>query len=288
MARPARNIVVIDDDMAMELLAERLRFQGHEARRLSSAAEALDQIDTVVAADLIVLDIIMSWPDTISATEMDNARTAGMQVMRQIRARNEDVPVIAYSATQDRSLIDAINADPRSDFCSKWEGISLADMIALIHRKLGVSDSPEPEQPFIVHGHDDKTKLELKNFLQNKLGFREPIVLHEQPSLGRTIIEKFEDNAAVSTIVFVLLTPDDIGASVEDSNDKKRRARQNVIFEMGYFLGSLGRLSGRVVLLHRGPIELPSDLSGVIYIDITGGIEAAGEQIRNELQNVIN
>ncbi len=288
MPRRPLNIVVIDDDMAIELLADRLRLLGHGARRLSTAAEALEQIDTVVAADLIVLDIIMSWPETVSGTEMDSARTAGMEVMRQIRASNEHVPVIVYSATQDGSLIEGINADPRSHFCSKWEGASLADMIALIHRTLGVSEPQESEQPFIVHGHDDKTTLELKNFLQNRLRFKEPIILHEQPSLGRTIIEKFEDNVAVSTIVFVLLTPDDVGASVEDSNDEKRRARQNVIFEMGYFLGSLGRLSGRVVLLHRGPIELPSDLSGVIYVDITGGVEAAGEQIRSELQNVIH
>ena len=184
MPRPAFKIVVIDDDMAMELLAERLRFQGHEARRLTSAADAIEQMDIVAAADLVVLDIIMSWPNTISGTEMDSARTAGMEVLRQIRAHNEDLPVLAYSATQDQSLIDAVNADPSSDFCSKWEGASLADMVTLVHRRLGVSDSPEPEQPFIVHGHDDKTKLALKNFLQNKLGFKEPIILHEQPSLA--------------------------------------------------------------------------------------------------------
>ncbi|OGA67701.1 MAG: hypothetical protein A3G81_11210 [Betaproteobacteria bacterium RIFCSPLOWO2_12_FULL_65_14] len=114
----------------------------------------------------------------------------------------------------------------------------------------------------------------------------EPIILHEQPSMGRTVIEKFEDYAADAQLAFVLLTPDDKVAPADSSNDLKRRARQNVILELGFFLGKLGRLSGRVFLLHKGPIELPSDLSGVIYIDITGGVDAAGETIRKELKHV--
>ena len=90
----------------------------------------------------------------------------------------------------------------------------------------------------------------------------------------------------MSSIVFVLLTPDDISAGSDDPDDLKRRARQNVIFEMGYFLGTLGRRSGRVLLLYQPPLELPSDLSGVVYIDISQGIEATAEKIRMEIQNV--
>lgn len=211
-----------------------------------------------------------------------------MEMLRQIRNRTQRTPVIVFSATQDRSLIDAINDDPNSTFRSKWDSASLSEIVELINQTLGITHVQEKEQSFIVHGHDDTVKLEVKNYLQNKLGLNEPIILHEQPSLGRTIIEKFEDSAALSTIVFVLLTPDDMGASADQSNDQKRRARQNVIFEMGYFLGTLGRRSGRVILLHRGPIELPSDLAGVIYIDISGGIEAAGEQIRRELEYALD
>ena len=92
----------------------------------------------------------------------------------------------------------------------------------------------------------------------------------------------------MSALVFVLLTPDDIGAKGDESDDVKRRARQNVIFEMGYFLGALGRRSGRVVLLYWSSLDLPSDLSGVIYIDISKGIEAAGETIRKEIAHVTN
>jgi len=114
------------------------------------------------------------------------------------------------------------------------------------------------------------------------------LILHERPNVGRTIIEKFEDYASTSQLVFVLLTPDDIVASEGDPDDAKRRARQNVIFEMGFFLGTLGRSSGRVILLYKPPLDLPSDIAGIVYIDISQGIEAAGEKIRKEIEHVTN
>ena len=84
-------------------------------------------------------------------------------------------------------------------------------------------------------------------------------------------------------MVFVLLTPDDKTAPSTASDDVKRRARQNVIFELGYFFAKLQRAGSRVILLTRGEVELPSDISGILYIDISRGIEAAGEVLRAEL-----
>jgi hypothetical protein len=157
---------------------------------------------------------------------------------------------------------------------------SLVDRITQV-----LSDVPLPKpKTFIVHGRAETLKYQLKNYLQNTLGFPEPVILHEQPSLGRTIIEKFEDESFDVDLVFVLLTPDDEFASSESDNLQKRRARQNVIFELGYFMAKIGRKSGRVLLLHKGPIDLPSDISGLVYIDISNGIESAGESIRRELQ----
>jgi predicted nucleotide-binding protein len=78
-------------------------------------------------------------------------------------------------------------------------------------------------------------------------------------------------------------TPDDPGWSASDPVNEKRRARQNVIFEMGYFYGKLQRRKGRVTLLYSGDLELPSDIAGVIYINISDGIESAGEALRREL-----
>jgi len=137
--------------------------------------------------------------------------------------------------------------------------------------------------PFIVHGHDNEMKKDLKDFLQNKFGFREPIILEQQSSRGETIIEKFERHATKTKLVFVLLTPDDKLTNIRDNEGKGNRSRQNVIFELGYFIGRLGRKSGKIILLKKGEIDIPSDIHGVIYIDITKGIEESLQKIRNEL-----
>lgn len=91
------------------------------------------------------------------------------------------------------------------------------------------------------------------------------IILHEQPNQGRTVIEKFEGSADVDFAV-VLLTPDDVGHIADGSDEPKPRARQNVIFELGYFVGRLGR--SRVCALHKGGVEILSDYDGVIYVSM--------------------
>ena len=124
------------------------------------------------------------------------------------------------------------------------------------------------DEIFIIHGRDNETKQTVARFLEN-LDLK-PIILHEQSNQGRTIIEKFEQHTQVGFAV-VLLTPDDVGALQEDAKHWKPRARQNVIFEFGYFIGYLGR--NRVCALTKGDIEIPSDYDGVIYIsmDDAGG-----------------
>lgn len=123
---------------------------------------------------------------------------------------------------------------------------------------------------FIVHGHDDSIKQDVARFLE-KLGLN-PIVLHEQPNKGRTIIEKFEDHSNVRFAV-VLLTPDDVGRTKAPSSlgvpPQHDRARQNVILELGYFIGTLGR--NRVCALYHEGVELPSDLSGILYVKLDKG-----------------
>lgn len=114
---------------------------------------------------------------------------------------------------------------------------------------------------FIVHGHNDTRKLEVARFIENDLK-RNAIILHEQPNRGRTIIEKFEDYSKVDFAV-ALWTADDDGKSKKEI-DLKDRARQNVIFETGFFIGKLGREN--VIVLYEDGVEIPSDYSGVIFI----------------------
>ena len=131
----------------------------------------------------------------------------------------------------------------------------------------GVRVDPNSRDVFVVHGHDSAATESVARFL-GKLDLN-PIILHEQPNLGRTLIEKFEANSGVGFAV-VLLTPDDIGG-VATGGELQPRARQNVILELGYFIGKLGR--SRVCALYTTGIEIPSDIHGVAYVpfDASGG-----------------
>jgi hypothetical protein len=215
---------------------------------------------------------------------LEGSRTTGMRVFQELRSRRIDLPILVFTANQDPAVIDVVQQDEHARFLSRWSSPTFKEFIRVVSEMLGREPEGLPLKTFIVHGHDNETKLAVKNYLQNRLHLPEPIVLHEQANLGRTLIEKFEDYSAGVDLVFVLLTPDDLLATSGTGEDEKRRARQNVILELGFFLGKLGRLSGRVFLLHKGLLELPSDLSGVIYLNIDDGIDSVGEQIRLEIE----
>jgi len=134
---------------------------------------------------------------------------------------------------------------------------------------------------FVVHGHDEGARETLARFLM-QLGF-EPIILHEQANQGRTVMEKVEAHGQVDFAV-VLLTPDDEGCA--KGGTPEPRARQNVLLELGYFLGRLGR--AKVCALKRGTVEIPSDFAGVVWESMDGNswkqalgreLEAAGHEI---------
>ncbi len=121
---------------------------------------------------------------------------------------------------------------------------------------------------FLVHGRNNELKETVARYLA-QLDL-EPIILHEQASAGRTIIEKFEANADACFAV-VLLTPDDVGclAPPKALDDLLRRARQNVIFEWGFFVAALGRRN--VCALVAEGVELPSDMNGIVYVSLDHG-----------------
>jgi len=273
-----KKVIIVDDDLYfLQSTKERLIDDGFDAITASTMSEAKRVVTENQDADAIVLDIMMP-SDGESDLETQMGYKSGLVIARWVRHHYPKIIVVGISGVRSLDTMEWFEQH-KIPFFEKGSG----EIIEGLNRILSKEDRIKDIRTFIVHGHDDAAKYELKNYLQNTLRLPEPIILHEQPSLGRTVIEKFEDIAHQVNLVFVLLTPDDFINSPPSSNELKRRARQSVVFEMGYFFGMLQRRRGKVLLLYKGSLELPSDISGIIYVDISNGIEAAGETIRKEL-----
>ncbi|OUE09878.1 putative nucleotide-binding protein containing TIR-like domain protein [Clavibacter michiganensis] len=132
--------------------------------------------------------------------------------------------------------------------------------------------APAAEQPasiFIVHGHDEAALNSIRIFVYKHTGIM-PISLAEEAGRGQTIIEKFETYGVAASFVIVLLTPDDVGQTIgshQAGTEPNARARQNVVLELGYFIGKIGREN---IVVVDADVERPSDLAGLSYVEYPG------------------
>lgn len=143
---------------------------------------------------------------------------------------------------------------------SMWLRLPLIPQAAINNGDKDVKIDVDNKNVFIVHGHDSGLKNEVARFITD-MGYT-PIILHEQPNAGKTIIEKIEDFSICYAII--LYTPCDKGAS-KDVEDLSPRARQNVVFEHGYLIGKLGR--ERVCALVKEDVERPGYVDGIVYVE---------------------
>jgi hypothetical protein len=179
----------------------------------------------------------------------------------------------------------SVERSPRDQGTSASFPITKAIEIPPVEYEMEIPTTKEDNgKIFLVHGHAEKVTQAISAFLKTlKL---EVVILHEQPNRGRTVVEKFEKHSDVGFAV-VLLTPDDIGAPIDTPDKTRKRARQNVILELGYFIGKLGR--ERVCPIYVEGVELPSDLHGVLWVPydksgewrskLTREIQAAGIKV---------
>ncbi|MDY6875340.1 MAG: nucleotide-binding protein [Chloroflexota bacterium] len=141
-------------------------------------------------------------------------------------------------------------------------------------------EAPSPESTnavFVIHGHDELNLLRLKEFLRERWGL-EPVVMFGEPGRGRTLIEKFEDEAQRSSFALALMTPDDL---IQVGDGTYAQARPNVIFELGWFYGRLGR--ERVCILFKEGTRLHSDLDGISRIEFQDDVRKKIGEIEKEL-----
>jgi predicted nucleotide-binding protein len=243
------TILLADNDLSFtQMYKEFLESNGYKVITATGPEEAR-QILKEKYMDLAIIDIRLT-------DDNDERDVSGLELAREIASSTPKIIYTQYHSVDNvRSVLARSKGiTPSVDFLSKSEGPEelLRAIRAALRRNV-----------FVVHGHDEAAMLTVTQFIRD-VGLH-PIVLREQPSAGRTIIEKFEDYTNVGFAV-VLLSSDDIA---DLGPAKAHGARQNVIFELGYFIGKLGR--NKVCVLLKGDVDIPSDYGGVRYISMDAG-----------------
>jgi len=276
---PTTTIFFADNDPDfLDTRAEFLEKAGYQVLKAYTLKEAR-QFLADPCAHLAILDIRMVNDD-------DEWDTSGLSLAEQMP---RFIPKIILTGFPTHEAVRRMLSTRQSgipaavDFVAKAEGperllVSISrtiSMLAMVRRGEMDEAVPRPGENrdvFVVHGHDEAAKHEVARFIEN-LGLN-AIILGEQASGGRTLIEQLERYSDVSFAI-VLLTPDDVGYPKGKKPRKLTcRARQNVIFELGFFIGCLTR--ARVRSLYKDDVELLSDYHGVVYIpmDSAGGWKA--------------
>jgi predicted nucleotide-binding protein len=251
---PPAKLTISRDDLAQQL-GDRIEKGEELAGRVISSAQDLDRAwyDHERWSSYNTELLVRSFDNRSVADDYDWSPGAGIiRLNPSLEERVEEFQT---------SLADQINR-----LHSILERLSLVEEAPRVSSLAGPSrklSTAARRSVFIVHGRDQGTREAVARFIE-RIGL-DPVILHERPSQGRTLIEKFEANSEVAFAV-VLLTADDQCHNADDPNLPTSRARQNVIFELGYFFGALGR--HRVAALYTPEVELPSDISGLAYIEL--------------------
>jgi predicted nucleotide-binding protein len=260
---PRATILFADNDK--DFLATRREFlekAGYVVKSALKPAQAKHMLEAG-GIDLAILDIRLdnnNDPKDISGLRL--AKSAAPDIPKIILTNYPDSEYVREAL---RPQLDGLQA--AVDFLSKAEGATILlktieDILKTASQKQ--QGSSPSVKVFIAHGHDTDTLAKVKEFLRG-VGVK-PIILFEEADRGDTIIEKLERCCSEAAFAIVLFTPDDYGYSKEEPIAVKHRARQNVIFELGYLAARLGRR--RVRVIYQPGVEIPTDFMGVLYIEM--------------------
>jgi predicted nucleotide-binding protein len=195
-----------------------------------------------------------SSASTLDASAFNHWKTQSLSFLMQLRGADD-----VYTTRFEKEVQNRYESDVKSGIGvlkALYEDLDFASQVPYN------APSAQTNNVFVVHGHDEEMKQAIARTLA-RLGLQ-PIILHEQPNQGKTLIEKFERRADVQ-FAAILLSPDDMGyVKTASADHAQARPRQNVILELGYFVGKLTK--ERVFALKReGDLELPNDIAGLVY-----------------------
>lgn len=187
--------------------------------------------------------------------------------------------------------LDGIHKDVDTKVSRLQELLTVIDEYELaddVANPTPAASTPAGGEVFVIHGRDEKTRVELELLILKSTG-TSAIVLSDQPNRGATVIEKFESAFTPASFAIAIMSADDQGGLM-GSDPLQPRARQNVLLELGYAMGKLGR--SRTAVLYDPAVDLPSDLGGIAYYpidavgkwktDLLGELQAAGFAVHTD------
>ena len=282
---PTRKPVILfveDESFIRAEFSKILRQHEYEVKEVDNPDAALETAAGSGRIDLLLTDVQMALrPDTqLSNVDTRGGEWAGLALGSLFRRRFPTTPIIFWTTNYTGKVREAAIKIGNARLVSKRQGKMILDEIGEMLE--GIRSGVRP-RIFIVHGHDSSALDQLCALIKDDFHLPPPIVLRDQASRGKTLIEKIEDEAPNIDLAIVLLTPDD-RVIAPNGAEEHRQARQNVIFELGYFMGLIGRAHGRIILLHKDNVQIPSDIQGILTIDISNGMESAAQEIKRELR----
>jgi len=282
---PSRRPIVLfveDEAFLREAFVKLLQEREYDVICAEGPDQAIRMIRERGNLDLLLTDVSMALEPTTVLSALDTAggALAGIALAKRLRRQFPRLPLVFWTFSYNPRLRDVVRKLGNARLVSKrQDAMEVLDAVA---EKLDDIKQGRRPRVFLVHGHDNELLEQVRNLIHIRFGLPAPIILREQASFGKVLIEKIEQEALNIDLVIVLLTPDDKVISEADGRIVSR-ARQNVIFELGFFMGMMGRGQGSIIVMHKGNVELPSDVHGLLTLDVSRGLDAVEAELRREL-----
>jgi CheY-like chemotaxis protein len=287
----APKILWIDDiPDQVEELAEQIRDAGYEVTLVDSITEGAALIaDTPNQYLAVIVDLLMPGESFLvpgskgpEMLETKYGLNTGIVFGRWLIRHWPDLKVIGVSVKEDRDdqQIEWFKKSGAGYFDKYSLYTSSRALLLLLNRLAAEAKPSRPTlQTFIVHGRAETAKNDLSKLLQTRLRLPEPTILHEQPGHGMPSPESSPKTADVCRLVFALFTRADFPPAPSAWPEEQTKQLLQIFFETGFWASQCQETKGRLIILHEGLTAIPTELPGVVLIDISSGLEAAYEEI---------
>lgn len=289
-----KRILWIDNNpkQADEFL-EALRDDGFAVDFSDSATHGADIITASPDLYFLVIVSLLMYGDTfivpakegIERLESPRGATAGLPLARWIKRHYSALRVICISMKTDSHDAEVLWFKEQGDgYFDKYSLLqSIKPLLNRIRFLATLVKESATLKTYLIHGDDETAKNAVYKYLTNTLRIPHPVIIRESPEFGKREIASFNFTSSDFHAVFVILTSQDPLCESHLDNNQKRKCRQHIFFEMGFFHCLCLQGKGKLFFLHTDELELAGDIPGINYIDISKGLEKGDKLIRQEL-----